>query len=171
MIPDGFGDAITGFENAYRQADPNTPGPNMAVFSTFFLGNINQENVFNDILERKNAFLGYKKKNPTSRKIYIFFKGVNPWFWSKNDHFSNFFLSNIRQKNVFYDIPELNNALLFYKNKKSKNLVFVQNSPNLQHFLREYRLKNVFYDILAKNKRLSRLLKQKVQKVEKLTFF
>ena len=53
-------------------------GPNMAVFSTFFLGNIGHENVFNDILKRKNAFLGYKKKNPKSRKIYIFFKGVNP---------------------------------------------------------------------------------------------
>ena len=91
-------------------------------FQLFFLGNIGQENVFNDILEGKNALLGYKKKNPKSRKIYIFFKGVNPWFWSKNDHFSNFSLSNIRQKNVFYDIPELNNALLFYKNKKSKNL-------------------------------------------------
>ena len=89
----------------------------------FFLGNIGQENVFNDILERINAFPGYKKNNPKSRKIYIFFKGVvNPWFWSKNDHFSNFFLSNIRQKNVFYDILELSNALLFYKNKKSKNL-------------------------------------------------
>ena len=25
MIPDGFGDAITSFENPYRQADPNTP--------------------------------------------------------------------------------------------------------------------------------------------------
>ena len=30
-------------------------------FSTFCcLGNIGQENVFYDILERKNAFLGYK---------------------------------------------------------------------------------------------------------------
>ena len=28
----------------------------------FFLGNIVQENVFKDILERKNAFLGYKMK-------------------------------------------------------------------------------------------------------------
>ena len=25
MIPDGFGDPITGFENPYRQADPDTP--------------------------------------------------------------------------------------------------------------------------------------------------
>ena len=34
----------------------------MAIFPTFFLGNIGQENVFYDILERKNAFLGYKNK-------------------------------------------------------------------------------------------------------------
>ena len=34
----------------------------MAIFPTFFLGNIGQENVFYDIRERKNAFLGYKKK-------------------------------------------------------------------------------------------------------------
>ena len=36
----------------------------MAIFATFFsLGNIGQENVFYDILERKNAFLGYRNKN------------------------------------------------------------------------------------------------------------
>ena len=38
-------------------------GPKMAIFPTFFLGNIGQENVFYDILERKNAFLRYKNKN------------------------------------------------------------------------------------------------------------
>ena len=32
-------------------------------FQLFFLGNIAQENVFYDILERKNAFLGYKNNN------------------------------------------------------------------------------------------------------------
>ena len=31
-------------------------------FQLFFLGNIGQENVFYDILERKNDFLVYKKK-------------------------------------------------------------------------------------------------------------
>ena len=31
-------------------------------FQLCFLGNIGQENVFYDILERKNAFLGYKNK-------------------------------------------------------------------------------------------------------------
>ena len=34
----------------------------MAIFPTFFLGNIGQENVFCDILERKNAFVGCKNK-------------------------------------------------------------------------------------------------------------
>ena len=31
-------------------------------FQLFFLGNIGKENVFFDILERKNAFLSYKNK-------------------------------------------------------------------------------------------------------------
>ena len=57
----------------------------------FFLGNIGQENVFYDILERKNAFLGYKNKKSKKSKNWHFSKGVNPWFWSKNGHFSNFF--------------------------------------------------------------------------------
>ena len=35
---------------------------NWSFFNFFFLGNIGQENVFYDILERKNAFLAYKNK-------------------------------------------------------------------------------------------------------------
>ena len=31
-------------------------------FNLFFSGNIGKENVFYDILEQKNAFLGYKNK-------------------------------------------------------------------------------------------------------------
>ena len=31
-------------------------------FQVFFLGDVGQENVFYDILERKNAFRGYKNK-------------------------------------------------------------------------------------------------------------
>ena len=35
----------------------------MAIFPIFFfLGNVGQENVFYDILEPRNAFLGYKNK-------------------------------------------------------------------------------------------------------------
>ena len=35
---------------------------NWLFFHFFVLGNIGQENVFYDILERKTAFLGFKKK-------------------------------------------------------------------------------------------------------------
>ena len=94
----------------------------MAIFPTFFfLGNIGQENIFYYILERKNTFLGYKIMKSKKSKNWHFSKGVNPWFWSKNGHFSNFFfLGNIGQENVFYDILERINAFLGYKNKKFK---------------------------------------------------
>ena len=88
----------------------------------FFLGNINHENVFDDILERKNAFLGYRNKKSKKSQNWRFSQGLNPWFWSKNGHFSNFFfLGNIRQENVFDDILEPKNAFLGYKNKQSKS--------------------------------------------------
>ena len=38
-------------------------GQKWPFFELFFLGNIAQENVFYDILERKNDFVSYKKKN------------------------------------------------------------------------------------------------------------
>ena len=59
-------------------------------FQLFFLGNIGKENVFYDILERKNAFLSPKNKKFKKSKNWHFPKGVNPWFWSKNGHLSNF---------------------------------------------------------------------------------
>ena len=45
-----------------------------AFLQLFFLSNLNKENVFYDILERKNIFLGYKKRSSKSRKIHIFLK-------------------------------------------------------------------------------------------------
>ena len=104
-------------------------GQKMAIFPSFvFLGNIGQETVFYDILERKNAFLGYKNKKFKKSKNWHFSKGVNPWFWSKNGHFSNFF---------------------FWQYRPAKCL--------LRYFWTK--------------KRLSRLYKQEVQKVEKSSFF
>ena len=87
----------------------------MAIFPTFFLGNIGQEIVFYDILERKNTFLCYKNMKSKKPKNWHFSKGVNPWFWSSNGHFSNFFfLGNIGQEIVFYFILERKNTFLGY---------------------------------------------------------
>ena len=136
----------------------------MAIFPTFFLGNIGQENVFYEILDKKNDFLAYKNKNFKESKNGHFCKGVNPWFWSKNGHFSNFiFLGNIGQENVFYEIIDKKNDFLAYKNKnfkESKNGHFCKGvnpwfwSKNGHFsnfiFLGNIGQENVFYEILDK---------------------
>ena len=63
--------------------------------------------MFYGIIEQKYPFLGYKNMKFKKSKNSHFSKGVNPWFWSENGPFSNFyFLCNIGQENVFYDILE-----------------------------------------------------------------
>ena len=134
------------------------------VFNFFFLGNIRQENAFYDILERKSDFLSYKNKKFKKSKNWHFSKEVNPWFWSKNGHFSNFFfLGNVGQENVFYDILERKNAVLDYKNKKFRNSKNGHFSKEVNpwfwskngHFSNFFFLgnidqENVFYDILER---------------------
>ena len=77
--------------------------------------------MFDDILERKNAFLGNKNKKLKQSKIDIFPKGLTHGFVLKLVIFSTyFFLDNIGQKNVFRDILKLKNAFLGIKDKKFK---------------------------------------------------
>ena len=84
----------------------------------FFLGNIGQENVFYDILQRKNVFVGYKKKKLKKSKNYEFSKGGSSWFLSKiGNLFHYYFLGKIGLENVFHDILKSKNACLGYKNK------------------------------------------------------
>ena len=144
----------------------------MAIFPTFFfLGNIGQENVFDDILEQKHAFLAYKNNKFKKSKNSHFSKEVNPWFWSKMAIFPTFFfLANIGQQNVFDDIIEPKNAFLGYKNnkfKKSKNWHFSKrlnpwfwskNGHFFQpFFFREYRPGKYLWRYSRAKKRLSRL--------------
>ena len=50
-------------------------------FQLFFFGNLVQENVFYDILERKSVFLGYKNKKFGKSKNWDFSKGVLMQEW------------------------------------------------------------------------------------------
>ena len=64
-----------------------------------------------------------KKKSTKSRKIEIFPKGLTHGFAQKLAIFQSFFfLGNIGQENVFYDILERKNAFLGNKNKKFKKV-------------------------------------------------
>ena len=72
-------------------------GPKMAIFPTFFfLGNIGQENVFYNMVQRKNAFLGYKNKNFKQSKINIFLKGLTHGVFLKMAIFTSLFYTQYR---------------------------------------------------------------------------
>ena len=65
----------------------------------FFFGNIGQKNVFYDILERKNAFRGYKTTSLKSGKFDIFRKGLTHGFGLKMSIFPTFFFRQYRPGN------------------------------------------------------------------------
>ena len=127
----------------------------------FFFRNIGQENVFYDILNQKNAFLGYKNKKLKNSKNWHLSKGVNPWYWSKNGQFSNFFFTQYMPKKCLLWYSKTKKRFLGYKNKefkKSKNCHFSKgvnpwfwskkgHFTNL-FFLRNIHYESVFYDIL-----------------------
>ena len=115
-------------------------GPFFQIF--IFSGNIGQQNVFYDILERKNALTIFQnKKTPfqagttrssKSRKIDIFPKGLTRGFGSKTAIFTSFFSDNMGQENVFYDILEQKNALTIFQNKKTPFLAGTTRSSKSQ---------------------------------------
>ena len=116
-------------------------------FNFVFLGNIDQANVFHDIAERKNAFLGYKKKKLKKSKNSHLSKGVNPWVWSKNGHFANFFFRQYGPENYF---------LRYSSSKKShgfgRKMAILPTS-----FFRQYRPIKCFSRYPRTKKRLSNL--------------
>ena len=124
-----------------------------AIFPFFFFpGNIHQENVFYDILQRKIAFLGYKNVNLKQSKNWHFLKRANPWFRLKNGHFSNFsFLAIYARKMSFLIIYNEKNAFLGYKNKNLKNGLF------FKFFFRQYRPGKCLLWYSGTQKRFSRL--------------
>ena len=135
----------------------------------FFLGNIGQENVFYDILERKSDFLRYKKKKFKKSKNWHFYQGVTHGFGPKMDIFPSFFLGNIAQGNVLYDIVYRKNAFVAYKKKKFKksknwhfskgvNPCFWSKYGHFSNFLfRQYRPAKCLLRYSRTKKRLSRL--------------
>ena len=74
-------------------------------FQLFFFQAISSRKMFVRIFQNeKMPFQAIKTRSSKSGKIDIFFKGVNPCFWSKNDHFSNFFFWAIQTRKMFVTI-------------------------------------------------------------------
>ena len=73
-------------------------------FQLSFLGNIAQENVSYDTLERKNAFLGYINIKFKKSKMDIFPKGLIHGFGRKIAIFQTFFFSAMYARKMSFMI-------------------------------------------------------------------
>ena len=78
--------------------------PKMAIFPTLFLGNIGQENVFYDILQRKATFQAIKTRSSKHRKIDIFPKGITHGFDRKIAIFPTFFFQALQARKMPFAI-------------------------------------------------------------------
>ena len=138
-------------------------------FELYFLGNIGQENIFYDILERENAFLGYKKKKSKKSKNWHFSKRLTHSFGPKLAIFPTFFFGNIGRENVFYKLLEEKTPLYAMKRKCSKSWkidIFPKGLTNgfgpkiaifPTFFFRQYRPSKCLLRYSRRKKRLSRL--------------
>ena len=103
-------------------------------FQLFFLFNIGHENVFYDILERKNAFLLYKNKNSKrTKKLTFFQKGWPMVLVQKWPFFLLFFLRHYRPGKCLLWYSRRKNTFLGYKKMKSKveKLTFFQRGERM----------------------------------------
>ena len=145
----------------------------MAVFPFFFLGNKGQENVFYDMLERKNAFLGFKNKKFKKPENRHFSKGLTHGFGPKMAIFSIFFfVGNKGQENVFmifFNEKRFFQAMKIRSSNSRKIEIFlmvsVQELPFFQlFFLGNLGQEKVFYDILEEENVFLGLKNQKFKK-------
>ena len=93
-------------------------------FQLFVLGNISQENVFYDIPERKNAFLGHKNKKFKKSKIDIFLKGLTHGFGPRMAIYPTILFRQDRPGKCLLRVSRTKKRLSKPKNmkfKKSKN--------------------------------------------------
>ena len=142
--------------------------PKMAIFLNFSFQPIQARKTSFTIFQNgKTLFYAIKTKISKSRKIDIFRKGLTHGFGEKWPFFQIFFLGNIGEENVFYDILEGKTAFLGNKNKKFKKIekltfcqrgepiVLVQKWPLFELFFSQYRPGKCLLGYSRTNKRLS----------------
>ena len=96
-------------------------GPKLAIFPTFFFQTIYARKMSFTIFQIKTPrFQSIKTRSSKSRNTDIFSKGITHGFCPKLTLFQLFFLGNMGQENVFYDILHRINAFVAYKRKGEK---------------------------------------------------
>ena len=138
----------------------------VAIFATFFFRQYSLGKCLYDILERKNASLGYKNKKFKKSENLHFSKEVNPWLLSRNGHFSNFFFSAIQARKSSFTIFQ--NKQTPFQAIKTKRLKIANFPKELTHgfgpkmaifptFFTQYRPGKVLLRYSRTKKTLSRL--------------
>ena len=128
------------------------------VFQLFFSGNIGQENVFYDILERKYAFLTYKNKKFKKSKNCHFCNGFGQKFgffsivcvWAKQGEKYCLLIFQIEKK-VFFNIKmSFQKVAKFEFLQRGQSMVLVKNG-NFFHtlFLAKIGLEILFARIIV----------------------
>ena len=92
-------------------------------FQVFFLGNIGQENVYDDILERKTSDQAIKTRSPEGRKIDIFPKGLTHGFAEKMAIFKTFFFLTIQASKM---------SFMIFQNEKTSVQAIKTRSPKFR---------------------------------------
>ena len=88
----------------------------------FFFSKQSKKETFFDLLDRNECFFDVKSEVLKKSKKSTFWKGVSPWFLSKNWPFSwSCFLSKEGQKETFFDILDRKECFLDHKKKVLKN--------------------------------------------------
>ena len=87
----------------------------LKIFHGFIFRKIDKENVFDEILHRKKAFLDIKKINFKNSKKLHFSKGVSPWFSSKIWDFSFFYFWKSRREKCVWRYCQSKNSLFRLK--------------------------------------------------------
>ena len=112
-----------------KGVSPSFLSKNRIFYQQGLFRKLDQKRSFFDILERKEWLLDSKKWSFKKSKKSKFFKGVSPWFLSKNRIFDQGkFLGKLSHKALFLDVLDRKECFLDHKHsfKNSKNRKFFQ---------------------------------------------
>ena len=154
---------------------------NWPFFQLFSQANVQTRKMSFTIFQNdKMPFQAIKTTSSKCRNIDIFPKWVNPWFWSKNGHFSNLFVRQIQASKIsFLIFQDEKTPFQAIKKESSKSqkltffqtIVLVQKWPYFQLvFLGNIGQENVFYDILEQKNAFLGCENKKLKNSKKLAF-
>ena len=113
----------------FKGVSPSFLAKNWIFYQQSLFRKLDQKRSFFDILERKEWLLDPKKWSFKKSKKSKFFKGVSPWFLSKNRIFDQGnFLGKLSHKTLFLDVLDRKECFLdhIHSFKNSKNRKFFQ---------------------------------------------